>query len=532
MSGAILLLFAVRFLRVGVERLWSAQIRAMLGNSTALPVSLAKGAALGFVMQGATVVLLMVSGLTGSGTIPAATAVLLAMGADFGSAVAVQFLTLPVSALGPLALLGGGWAYLNARQAKARHLGRVFLGLGLIFLSLNVIRDAVEPLKSMAGAPSLLAFINSDPVSAAIFGIALTLLMHSSLAAILTALSFAALGVIEPLAGLGFVFGCNAGSAVLGAWLLRRDTGPGLDIARSVALLRCALAAIAVAGLLAGQTHVLDALKWPASAVMLAGHLVFNFLFLFLAPISQRLAIWFGSLSDDGRRTERFELPHNETDPDVIIATMKSHAGQMLDILKKMLDELECPNPNTEEVGACEKRMNQALSDLREGYSDLPDLPETPTSQVHVLLDFAIRVESCGDICSGKLLNIQEERLRGEYKFSNDGQHEIDEMFAGLRKAILLSQTVLWTRRLEDARALVQHKAAISTLEEESRRSHLDRVGRANLTSLSSSNQHLEMISGLKTANSKLATIGYAVLDEHGALKKTRMKSKPKSGTN
>lgn len=66
LSGATLLLFAVRFMRVGIERLWSNRIRQNLGESSATMPLLAKGAALGFVMQGATVVMLMAAGMVGT----------------------------------------------------------------------------------------------------------------------------------------------------------------------------------------------------------------------------------------------------------------------------------------------------------------------------------------------------------------------------------------------------------------------------------------------------------------------------------
>lgn len=51
LSGVILLLFAVRFMRVGIERLWSARIRDSLGETSATLPLLAKGAGLGFLMQ-------------------------------------------------------------------------------------------------------------------------------------------------------------------------------------------------------------------------------------------------------------------------------------------------------------------------------------------------------------------------------------------------------------------------------------------------------------------------------------------------
>ena len=114
--------------------------------------------------------------------------------------------------------------------------------------------------------------------------------------------------------------------------------------------------------------------------------------------------------------------------------------------------------------------------------------------------------------------------MTGLFTLSEDGSAEIALLIEKVRKTIHLAQNALWSRNASVARQLVEHKQHVSQLEEASRRQHLNRVRGGNLTSLSSSNQHLEMIAALKSVNSKLATIGYSILAESGGLKKTRLK--------
>lgn len=140
--------FSVRFMRIGIERLWSARLRASLGEDASMLKGLVRGTALGFVMQGATVVMLMAAGLAGAGAVLVSAATIVALGADLGSALAVVFLQLPVSALGPLAILIGASLYLNGPEPRLRNSGRILLGLGLVFLSLSIIRATVEPIGS------------------------------------------------------------------------------------------------------------------------------------------------------------------------------------------------------------------------------------------------------------------------------------------------------------------------------------------------------------------------------------------------
>lgn len=523
LSGAMLLLFAVRFMRIGIERLWSTQIRQSLDESSGTLQLLGKGAMLGFAMQGATVVMLMAAGMVGSNAIPMASALALAIGADFGSALAVRFLTLPVSALGPLAILIGGWLYLYAPVARRKNLGRVILGLGLIFMSLGVIRDSVQPLQALSQEGSLIAVLRDDPITAAVIGTALTLLMHSSLAAILTGLFIADHAGLGPLSGLGFVLGCNIGSALLPLWLLRNEGGDALRLARIIALLRCALAAVLLAALLVARPFILPHL--PATPdTMLLGHIGFNFLLLWLTPLARRLARRPAEADRGVQIPAGITIPRGETDPDIIVTAMKGGLNHMLTLLSEMFAQATAPTPDPAAVTSAERQMNTALSELRLAFAALPQLPPEALAEIRHILDFAIRIERSADILSGKYIEIRTGQAKGEFALTPEGTAEIDELAEAVRKALILAQQVVWTGQAAAARRLVLHKRNVALLEEESRRKHLQRVQGGNLTSLSSSNQHLELIAALKEVNSKLATIAYAVLEHHGGLTQTRLR--------
>lgn len=525
LSGATLLLFAVRFMRIGIERLWSNPIRQNLGETSATLPLLAKGAALGFAMQGATVVMLMAAAMVSSSSIPLVSAILLTLGADFGSALAVRFLTLPVSAIGPLAILFGGWLYLNSPQPRRKNLGRVILGLGLVFLSLGVIREAVKPLQELSQGSQLVAIFRDDPITVAIAGIVLTMLMHSSLAALLTGLFIASHADLGLLPCLGYVLGCNIGSALLPLWLLRNEPGEGLRVAQIVALLRCGLAVPLLGALMlarpliAGSAWV-DSLPDSAS-MMLYGHIGFNFALLCLAPLARYLGRRVPPKESAGRNPAALMIPPGETDPAILISALKTGLNRMLETLAEMFEQVTSATPDAGRVMAAERRMNRGLSALRVAFAGLPELPPDATTNVRQIVDFAIRIERSADLLSGKYLDIRQEQLNGEFSLSPEGAAEVNDLAAEVRKALILAQNLVWSQDSATARRLVAHKKHVAALEEESRRKHLQRVSIGNLTSLSSSDQHLELIAALKEINSKLATIAYAILSDLGGQAET-----------
>lgn len=526
-SGVMLLLYAVRLTRIAIERLWSERLRSGLSSSASTVSLISKGAVLGFVMQGATVVLVMAAGLAGSGIVPLVSAVTLAIGADFGSALAVRFLTLPISAVGPFFLLVGGWVFLNKTQPRTKNIGQVLLGLGLLFLSLSLIRDAVAPLSALPISAGATTLLDADPILAVIVGAVLTLAMHSSLAAILAALAFAEQGTLGMVGGLAFILGCNVGSALLPLWLLRTETGEGRRVAQVVAALRVALAFVLLLGLLGASSSMVLWVSLPTVDAMLAGHVGFNMLLLLLAPFVGLVGAAFAP-AVPAKTERRFSLPQDDS-PEVILTALRSQVSRMLDLLSQMFENVSGENPDPENISELEHHLNQALAELREAFASMPKSASEPGDSYQTIFDFAIRIEACGDTLSGKYLLTRLEGLGANAQLSEAGQSEVTSLINQVRKGILLAQSTLWKNDLEIARQLVEHKHEVADLENTSRRGHLKRVQSGNLTSLSTSDQHLEMIAALKSVNSKLATIGYAVLDQQGALKKSRIRTKIKA---
>lgn len=530
MSGAMLLLFAVRFLRIGVERLWSAQIRLSLNAQSSPVKNLAKGAGLGFVMQGATVVVLMTAGLAGTGTISVVSAAVVSLGADLGSALAVQFLQLPISALGPLLLVAGASLYLRAKQPRLRNYGRVLLGLGLIFLSLSLIRAAVAPLGTAPGTSEIVAYFNRDLITAALAGVVLTLVMHSSVAAILTAIAFAHHTALDPAAGLAFVLGANLGSSLVPVWLLKFENGRSKTVAAAVAGLRIAGAAAMILVVVLSGASLAALTPLSVVEIMLGGHLGFNLLLMAFAPLCVRLVRELETRWAADEVAPNADLPAEVLeDASLALAALKRQVSGMLDVASAMLDEVSSANPDKEEVAALRRRINAALSGLRQSYAKLPAGDGKSLKDVQQIVEFAIRIERSGDALAGEYLNLRLQELNGEYTLSDEGKVEIAALVTSVHTAIVLAQETSWTGDVGTAQRLVRHKQDVASMESHSRSRHLARLRRGNLLSIGSSDQHLELIATLKEINSKFATIGYAVLEQHGGLKKSRLKASAKA---
>ena len=71
------------------------------------------------------------------------------------------------------------------KTQKARSLGSILLGFGLLFLGISLIRDVFEPLKSDPNAQNILLWLGQNTILAVFAGTLMTVLLQSSSAAIM-----------------------------------------------------------------------------------------------------------------------------------------------------------------------------------------------------------------------------------------------------------------------------------------------------------------------------------------------------------
>ena len=106
LAGAtILLLFAVRMVRTGIERAFGASFRRLMTGSTARVRATFAGLALAAIMQSSVAVAMLVAGFVGAGTLSFQIGLPAMLGADLGSALVIQFLSMEISWLAPLLLV-------------------------------------------------------------------------------------------------------------------------------------------------------------------------------------------------------------------------------------------------------------------------------------------------------------------------------------------------------------------------------------------------------------------------------------------
>lgn len=529
-AGAVtLLLWATRMVRTGIERSQKAVLERLLSQGGRGHV---KAAALGgfvaMLLQSSTAVALLAAGFAASGRLTLSVGLATMLGADLGSALVVQFLSINPEWLMPVLLMTGGLLFFRGHTRDLRQAGRVVIGIALILLSLRLIGQATAPLRDAPMLPGIVAYLAGDPLTAFMLAAGFTWIIHSSVAFILLVATFATQGLVPFELGAALVLGANLGSGLIAFILTRAGTSAARRITSGNLIFRALLAALVLA--LLWLSHIPATLLGPdAARQILNFHLAFNIVLLVLAlPLT-------GPMS---RLTERLvpeRGPANASDalaparlddrlieqPALALASAKRELLRMAEIVERMLEPVMDLYENADpekirQIKRQEAAVNAAQSDIKLYLSRIryPHPEGEDALRGRDLTQYAINLEYVGDAIVKTLVKLAETRSQQKVKFSPAGWRELNDLHHRVVENLRLSLTVLLSEDRAAAELLLAQKVLLGQAGRASAAEHLARLREGAKQSIATSDIHLETIRALKTINSLLASVAYPVLQE------------------
>ena len=228
MFGAIAtFLFGMSTMTDGLEKLSSGRLEHILERLTS---NVFKGVLLGAVVTGliqsSAATTVMCVGFVNAGITKLEQTVGIIMGANIGTTVTAQLLRLgdidadnivmmflQPSFLGPILAVVGIIFYMFIKGGHKRIVGQIVLGLGLLFIGMNTMSSAVEPLKDLPEFQSVFTAF-SNPLLGVAVGAAVTALLQSSSASmgILQAISTTGVGSFN--IAMPLIMGQNIGTCI------------------------------------------------------------------------------------------------------------------------------------------------------------------------------------------------------------------------------------------------------------------------------------------------------------------------------
>ena len=214
LGGLALFLYGMQMMSQGLEAAAGNKMKRILEKLTANRfLGVFVGALITAVIQSSSATTVMVVGFVNSGMMTLSQAVWIIMGANIGTTITGQLIALDVSAIAPLVAFLGVVFIVFVKKEKCHCIGSILAGLGILFIGMNMMSTAMEPLGQSAGFINLLTRFE-NPILGILAGIVFTALIQSSSASVGILQALAASGVITLNSAAFVLFGQNIGTCI------------------------------------------------------------------------------------------------------------------------------------------------------------------------------------------------------------------------------------------------------------------------------------------------------------------------------
>lgn len=538
LAGAtMLLLYAVRMVRTGIERAFGSSFKRVVTSASHPAHAALTGLVLAIILQSSAAVGLLAAGFAGTGMLGFSSGVSLVLGADLGSALLIQVLSLKLEWLVPVLLALGGGFFIHSDRRKLKQAGRIVLGIAFILLSLRFLRETMDPIRDSAVLPALAGYLEKDFVTAFVIGAGLALLMHSSVAVILMCVTLVAIDAIPTAAGVSLVLGANLGSAVIPIWLSRGMSVSARRLPVANLFLRGTGAIIAV--FVISKLPILPYLGGDgAPQTLINVHILFNTVLLLALPLCAHLRVPFeGLMPETCSMTEGSSFVYHSAlnenvlgSPQLALACLRREVLQVAQIVESMIvlftvSGWEMEKETTNSLREKYDVINASLDEIRRYVAAIQSdqLKKKDHKQARELAEYAIELAAAADIVSSRMLSLSKEKRDNSIRFSAEGMREIEAIHERMLDNMSLASNVLMSEDIESARLLLEEKREMERLERSSRKKHLNRLSKGAAVSFESSDLHLKSLRAARDFNNHIASVAYPILYRNGQLLETRL---------
>ncbi len=469
----------------GMDRM-TESLRVAAGNKVRLALArmtrnrvlgAISGAGVTAVIQSSSVTTVLVVGFISAGVLSLTQAIGVILGANIGTTITAQVVAFDVGRYALLLVaLGYGLAFFGKANRRVVQ-GTLVMGLGLIFVGMEVMGEAMEPLRTYEPFIDLMAAMK-NPLLAVVVGLAFTALVQSSSATTGIVIVLAGEGLISPEAGIALVLGANVGTSVTA---LLAAIGKPPDALRAAVVhtifnLIGALAWLPFVGVLSG---LVSDIGGPVARQIANAHTIFNVantvVFLAFVPQLERLVM---RLVPDRPAEERIQLKFLDDSllhsPTVALESARLELLRMTNRVQTMLTDvlpamLDGPSDALDAV----EELDDEVDDLHGqiivflGRVGERALSSSSTDELVDLMEATNNLEAIGDLIETNLVALGRDRLDNDYQVGPDSRRLIEEFHGEVSLALDLAVAALVEGNADDARGVSAMKEHMNEMAQE-----------------------------------------------------------------
>ncbi|MFW5996674.1 MAG: Na/Pi symporter [Lentisphaeria bacterium] len=226
LGGLGIFIFGMRLMSDGLRQVAGSRLKSFLHFFTRNRVmAVIAGTLATGLMQSSSATTVMVVGFVNAGLIGLRQAVGVVFGANIGTTVTAQIISLNIKELALPAIAVGVALTMLARRSRTRWTAQAILGFGLLFLGMTIMSNELKGIADFPSFEDMFKMFDCTPqpggvmpifpvLGAVAIGAVMTVLVQSSSATIGIAIALASSGLINFYTAVPFILGDNIGTTV------------------------------------------------------------------------------------------------------------------------------------------------------------------------------------------------------------------------------------------------------------------------------------------------------------------------------
>ena len=521
-GGLGLFLYGMKIMGDGLENAAGEKLKVILEKVTSNRfLGVLIGALVTAVIQSSSATTVMVVSFVNTGLMNLMQAVGVIMGANIGTTITAQMVSLDLSKIAPLFIGLGVVIVMTAKKKRVKEIGYIALGFGMLFLGMNMMSQSMAPLSESNTFKDIITVIGDNRLIGVACGIAMTAIVQRSSATTGILVALASTNSISINAALPIILGCNIGTCVTA---LLASIGSNRT-AKKAAMLHLMFNIIGVIIFLPFTTilgnFVTSVNPSNVARQVANAHTIFNIIVtIILFPLARFMVMFVNKiLPGDGELEKEgaiyldkklLDTPvvavgqiHKETVRMASLAkdNVKSAMDGFLNNDKSLIDKVF---ENEKLINTLEKQITDYLVMISSKELSEED-NKVVTSTFHVIND----IERIGDHAEN-IAELALEKINENISIDGEAKVELIDMFNKTFDAVTLSMKCYDSRNVHEAEKIREIEENIDIYEKSLRESNIARLNK-KVCSANSSTIFLDLISNFERIGDHSTNIAESV---------------------
>ncbi|MDO8885331.1 Na/Pi cotransporter family protein [Candidatus Oleimmundimicrobium sp.] len=214
-GGLALFIYGIQKMGDGLQKIAGDRMRKVLEVLTTKPWRGAMvGAGVTALIQSSSATTVMLVGFVNAGLMNLQQAIGVIMGANVGTTITAQMIAFKIDRFAlPAIAIGFALTFFSKRKLF-KFIGETILGFGLLFFGLNLMKDAVVPLKQSTELIAFLTNFGQKPLLGVLAGMLITAVIQSSSATMGLVIAAATSGLLTINSAIPIVLGAEIGTCI------------------------------------------------------------------------------------------------------------------------------------------------------------------------------------------------------------------------------------------------------------------------------------------------------------------------------